>query len=391
MSQPSTPMLYGFSLGHFCNDFAPCAVWIIGPAVAISLDLSPAELGMLFAIHSAGSALAYFPAGMISDHISDRGRLMLFTFVWVAVGYFIASFAPNFWMLAILLAVAGIGDAVWHPVATGVLVQQFPASRAKALGIHAMGGSIAEVLGPLAVGFLLVHVSWQTALQLCVIPTAIMAVAFIPIAARVPKRTKIRISGADFVTIWQTWKTPTGIRFVALMCCYNMALISLLSMIPLHLQTVHELSISTTGVAFSMMVFAGAVLQPFIGGISDRVGRRPVIVIGNLMAALCAATMFLSPGLAILFAVQVIAIGTLTAIRSALLAAFVEHAGSKESTTLGLAFSLMDGVGAIGALLAGAVGTIQLEYAFALSAVLSTMAMILAMGMPRAEKVEVAA
>ena len=158
MSQPSTPMLYGFSLGHFCNDFAPCAVWIIGPAVALAMDLSPAQLGMLFAIHSAGSALAFFPAGMVSDHISDRGRLLLLTFVWVTVGYLVASFAPNYWTLAILLAVAGIGDAVWHPVATGVLMQEFPNSRAKALGIHAIGGSLSDVAGPLAAGFLLTYV-----------------------------------------------------------------------------------------------------------------------------------------------------------------------------------------------------------------------------------------
>jgi len=188
--QLSKRMLPWFSAGHFCNDFAPCALWIIGPAVAITMDLTPAQLGILFTIHSAGSALAYFPAGMISDHISDRGKFLILTFVWVAVGYVIASFAPNYWTLAILLAVAGIGDAVWHPVATGVLVQQYPNARAKALGIHAMGGSFAEVVGPLAAGFLLVHVDWQTALQISVIPTAIMAILFIPIAAKVPKRER---------------------------------------------------------------------------------------------------------------------------------------------------------------------------------------------------------
>lgn len=391
MTHPPSRMLTGFSLGHFCNDFAPCAIWIIGPAVALAMDLSPAQLGMLFAIHSAGSALAFVPAGMISDSISDRGRLLLLTFVWVAVGYFVASFATSYWMLAIMLAIAGIGDAVWHPVATGVLVQQYPDSRAKALGIHAMGGSIAEVIGPLAVGFLLVYVDWQTALKLCVIPTALMAIGFIPVAAKVPKKPKVKISRSDFVAIWQTWRTPAGIRFVALICCYNMALISLLSMIPLHLQKIHALGISETGMAFSAMVLAGALLQPFVGSMSDRIGRRPITIFGNLIAALCAAIMFLSPGLIILLVVEVIAIGTLVAIRSALLAASVEYAGNKESTTLGLAFAVMDGVGAVGALLAGAVGTIQLEYAFALAAVLAGMAMVLALGLPREKHAEVAA
>jgi hypothetical protein len=51
-----------------------------------------------------------------------------------------------------------------------------------------------------------------------------------------------------------------------------------------------------------------------------------------------------------------------------LLAAAVEHAGSREGTTLGIAFALMDGVGAMGAVLAGVVGTIDLAYAYLLAA-----------------------
>ena len=51
----------------------------------------------------------------------------------------------------------------------------------------------------------------------------------------------------------------------------------------------------------------------------------------------------------------------------------------------------MDGVGALGALLAGAVGSIQLDYAFLLAAGLSIIAVILALGLPRTAKAEVAA
>lgn len=383
MPSPSPRMLPYFSLGHFCNDFAPCAIWIIGPAVAISMDLTPAELGMLFTIHSAGAALAYFPAGMISDHISDRGRFLLITFIWVAVGYFIASFAPGYWSLAILLAIAGIGDAVWHPVATGVLVQQYPEARAKALGVHAMGGSIAEVLGPLVAGFLLAYVDWRLALQMCTVPAVIMAVMFIPILATIPKRDSTRITRDDFVSIWNTWRDRAGIRVACLICSYNMALMALLAMVPLHLKREHDLDISTTGLFFSGMLLTGALLQPIVGGVSDRIGRRPIVIYGTGIASTAALVMFFASDLTALVVVQVIAIGTLVAIRSALLAASVEHAGKKESTTLGLAFAVMDGIGALGALLAGLVGSTNLENAFLLSAFLSLIAAILALGMPR--------
>ena len=121
-----------FSLGHLANDWAPGAVWLLTPAIAVSLALSPAEVGLLLTIHSVGAAAAYLPAGVLADRVSDRGRLLLVTFWWVAIGYALAALAPGFWTLALLLAVAGMGDAAWHPIATGVLVEGMPHRRASA-------------------------------------------------------------------------------------------------------------------------------------------------------------------------------------------------------------------------------------------------------------------
>ncbi|MEK9941185.1 MAG: MFS transporter, partial [Gammaproteobacteria bacterium] len=79
------------------------------------------------------------PEQRLADREHSPGRLLLGTFWWVAIGYLLASFAPEFWSLAILLAIAGMGDAAWHPVATGMLVRQMPGQRGRALGIHAIG------------------------------------------------------------------------------------------------------------------------------------------------------------------------------------------------------------------------------------------------------------
>ena len=103
----------------------------------------------------------------------------------MAIGFFIASLAPGYWWLVILLAIAVMGDAAWHPIATGVLTQKMPDRRARALGIHAMGGTIgAEAVAPLAVGVLLVWFDWRTVLQISVLPALVMGVAFIPMVRR---------------------------------------------------------------------------------------------------------------------------------------------------------------------------------------------------------------
>ena len=369
--QKSVSLLPTFMFGHFCIDFGPCAVWLIAPAIAVAMDLPPAELGLLITLYHMGSSLAFFPAGLMADHISNRGMMLVMTFWWVIVGFLLASFAPGYWSLIVLLALAGLGDAAWHPVATGVLVQKNPDSKARALGVHAMGGSFAEVLAPLVAGFVLTYVDWRTALQLSILPTLFMAFFFLRVIRHVPRGSGTRISLADMASIWQTWKNPAGLRVILLIGTYNMAMMALLSMVPLYMQRTYNLNTAATGLAFSAMLLLGALAQPLVGHMSDRIGRRPIILWGNLLAALSAGAAFFTLPLPYFVIVILISISIMVAIRSVLLATAVEHAGKKESTTLGLTFTLMDGIGAIGAVLAGLAGTYQLEYVFLMAAVLS--------------------
>ena len=54
----------------------------------------------------------------------------------------------------------------------------------------------------------------------------------------------------------------------------------------------------------------------------------------------------------------------------------MEYTGSREGTTLGFAFTLMDGIGAFGALLAGWAAGIQFSHAFLLAGILCTFSLI---------------
>ena len=117
----------------------------------------------------------------------------------------LASFAGDFWTFALLLAVAGLGDAAWHPIATGVLTRILPGRRGEALGIHAIDGSLATVLAPLVVGYLLSFMDWRDALRISVIPAVIMGVVFAcAVAKHVPRATSEGLSRrdvSDFVAV----------------------------------------------------------------------------------------------------------------------------------------------------------------------------------------------
>ncbi len=53
----STPRswLLPFSIGHFANDIAPVSLVVLAPAIALEMDLSAAEVGLLLALAKVGA------------------------------------------------------------------------------------------------------------------------------------------------------------------------------------------------------------------------------------------------------------------------------------------------------------------------------------------------
>ena len=362
-------ILGAFAMGHMSNDWAVGSIWLIASAVAVSEDLGSTEVGWLLTIHGLGSALAYIPAGLAADRTTRRGPLLGLTFWWVAIGYFVASFAPSFWILSALLAVAVLGDAAWHPIASGVLVQRFPDRRAQVLGIHSMGGTLgAEVFAPVAVGAILTFADWRLALRLSVVPALIMGVIFISVSKRLGECEPSPPGDNSLGALLRPWRTRNGKAFVATVVLYNMAYMAVVAMMPLFLQQDLGRSALYTGVVLAVMLTVGSFMQPAVGTLSDRVGRRPIMFAGSIIGAGFAGVAGFAGNEWLAVGGLIGVAGVLTAIRSVVLASAVELAGEREATNLGMAFTLMDGVGAFGAVLAGYVGRNNLPNAFLLAA-----------------------
>jgi len=364
--------------GHLANDWVAGTLWLIAPAIAASMDLGPAEVGLILTINGLGAGLAYLPAGIMADRSSRPGYLMLLTFWWVAIGYLSATLVPGFWAVTLLLAFGVMGDAFWHPVATGVLVKEMPNRRAHALGVHAVGGSIgAEVLGPLATGFLLGYFDWQTSLQILVIPVVIMGIVFIPISKRITQDVKSKRVDINFKALLKHWSSGTGVAMMSMLIFYNMALMAMLGMTPLYLQNEHALTPFHAGIVFASLLMVGTLFQPVFGHYTDSRGRKPIVLAILLIASLFAFIAGLSTSLIWTIVGLLPAVALLTAVRPVVLAAAVDFSGRSEATTLGIVFTVLDGVGMLGALFAGLVGEFDLSWAYFLAAALAMLSAII--------------
>ena len=277
-----------------------------------------------------------------------------------------------------------MGDAAWHPIATGMLVRQMPDKRGQALGIHAIGGTLAEVFSPLMVGFLLAVLDWQQVLQLSVLPAALMGTAFFFLFRRIPSRhVSTALTKGDLVAFLHQWRSRTGLLLVGGIATYNMALVALMTMMPFYSQRAFGLSPAETGIAFALAMLVGSIGQPLVGRISDRRGRFGIFAVSSVLAAaLSASVLFLDTPLSSI-GLLTGAMAILVAIRSSVLAMAVDYSSKHEATSMGFVFVVLDGVGALGAVFAGLIGDFSLVASFGFAAMLSILAVGLIAGTRR--------
>ena len=358
-----------FPAGHAAVDWGSAALWLLAPPMALALGLSPAQVGFLFTAKALGAGLTYLPAGILGDRSKNSGRFLMTTFWWVAASYLAASVATGYWLLVVLLAVASAGAAAWHPPAMGAMVQRMPERRAMALAIHGAGGTVAEVLAPLAVGLLLSFLDWRQVLQAGVIPAVLMGLLFLWLMGRVrPFEPGPRVSIGHLVGVW---RRPAGLSILGILALHSMSIVALYSMVPLYLTQVRGFSSPLAALAFSAMVLCGAVVAPFLGQLSDRMGRRSIVLIGLLGGSMAVGFIPLAPEPATLVLAMVAGGLLLIGVRAVLMAAALEMGGRRESTVLGFLFLASEGLGAGGATLAGLVGNVDLAYALFFSAALA--------------------
>jgi MFS family permease len=208
-----------------------------------------------------------------------------------------------------------------------------------------------------------------------------MGILFIPVAKRIRSKASHNLNTIDIKGLVRHWLHGPGISLMLIMVFYNMSLMAILAMTPLYLQIEYGLSPFDTGLIFAAMLMLGASFQPFAGQYTDRQGRKPLILMALVVSSLFACLAGLSSSFTGLMTGLLPAAVLLTIMRPVVLAAAVDYSGKSASTTMGIVFTVLDGVGMLGALFAGLIGELSLNYAFLLAAGFAMMSALICMGM----------
>lgn len=284
MITKSNRTLWLFSWVSFFNEIASQMVYPLIPKFLMSLGATPAAIGLIEGIAEATAALFKSVSGRLSDSTGKRK-------VFVFAGYLLAGIAKPLLSLATgwghvlgLRFTDRMGKALRGPARDALLAASFDKEeKGKSFGIQRAMDRAGAILGPLvALGILsLPEGNLRTVFLLAGIP-AMLSLVFIPFVKEIQFEKKLSDSDGGPGSPFQYTPFRNFFFAIVLFSLGNSSNAFLLL-------KADELGMGDAGslVLLWMLYNAVCVLaSPIFGSLSDRIGRRPVIMLSFVYYAL---------------------------------------------------------------------------------------------------------
>jgi MFS family permease len=339
------------SLGHGLTHWYTATFYILLPLIGKELGLSYTEIGLIMTIQHLAGALSNLPGGMVVDMVGQKGYLMVASLFWVGVPYALMSVTHDFWMLLLCVTLVGIGNNIWHPAAIPTLAYRYPQRKALVLSFHGMGGNLGEAIAPIVVGALLGWFSWRQVVVLNVVPGITMAVLILVMLgafatsraadlgrnAGAQKRS-FRAYTKDYLSLLRN-KALMLVSFSS--ACRTMVQAGLLTFLPVYLAYELNYSPFLVGACMTVIQAAGFIAGPVGGHLSDKMGRRRVVMSSMALSGVMIVGMALA-GRSPLFVVFVGLVGFFLYSMRGVLQAWALESTPKElaGSTVGVQFGI---------------------------------------------------
>ncbi len=339
-------VLSGVTLSHAVFHLLPRGFSVMLPSIKESLRINAVEVGALITAQEMSAGIAALPAGVLSDRLRRYwGAVMAITMIGFGIGWLVMGLSGVYSMLMLGLVIQSAAMSAWHLPAMGAMSAWFPRRRGMALAIHGTGGSLGDVIGPAVTGVLLGFWAWQGLLSVYALAPILLGLitfwAFKNIgrkgepaartASEAPSqddlKTQMRatMEALKSVSIWQL-NLVSGLR--------GMCFTAYTTFLPLYLAEELGMGSGSVGLNMGLLFTVGIVVSPVMGHISDRLGRKPVLIPMLVGSSVISAILPVA-GHGIMLTVLIVLLGLFIRSDFALVtAAILDMAGGSVVTTL---------------------------------------------------------
>jgi MFS family permease len=292
------------SAGHGLTHWYPATFYVLLPVIGKELGLSYSQIGFIMSVQFLAGAIANIPGGIFVDTYGKKGYLMAASLIWVGVPYAFMSLTHSYWMLLACVTLVGIGNNLWHPAAIPTLAYRYPERKGLVLSFHGMGGNVGEAIGPLVIGALLGVLSWRTVVVINVVPGLVMAAAILvglgafavgANAAGTARHGEKTQSMGAYLRQFRALLNNRAVLMIALSGTFRaMTQNGLLIFLPVYLAFEMGYSPLAVGLCLTLLQVAGFVAGPVGGHLSDRMGRKRVVMSSMAMTAVVIVAMVMA-------------------------------------------------------------------------------------------------
>lgn len=240
-------------------------------------------VGLLLSIYGLISAFLQPVMGAFSDRIGKRKILIQIGLGLIGIGTLGFILAQNFLDLLLLRSLQGIAVAITIP-ASMALMSSFTKkeTRGSAMGVYSTLRMVGFATGPLLGGFLQVHFGFDTAFYVgsgFIFLSMFLVQIWIKDAKVSGEKNSVKFKAFD-----RSLLNP-GIVTAAMSAFLMACAFSLVTALENEFNAKLNINAVEFSIAFSSLMVSRLLFQVPLGKFSDRIGRKPLIIIGLILMA----------------------------------------------------------------------------------------------------------
>jgi len=283
--------------------FDRLTVSFLAPYIVRDLGLSNAQVGWLAGALSGAIAISAFFGGRLADRTGRRKLILIACTVLFSVGSGAGGLAMSFALLFGSRFVLGIAEGPMVPIGQTVIAEtSAPQRRGLNMGIMQMVGAfgLAGFFGPIIATQLADSHGWRNALFLSILPGLLLALLLVIVMRPDPKSAPRHAQEAQALSasaaLAALLRIPNMRVALAVAAAFTAWLVLQNTFLALFLTEVKGLTPTTAGWVISMGGWAGLIGGIGLPMLSDRIGRKPVLLGATLAGVAGPAALLLLPG-----------------------------------------------------------------------------------------------